>query len=437
MAILASEPEHGELVSFDWETGEYVYQPDEGYVGTDTFQYVATDGKTYSQPITVTISVTNTLPTADDETATTHMGYSVEGTIQDNIFDENNDLLETSLVTDTSHGTLTLNPDGTYTYEPDDGYVGSDIFTFSVADGQIGAEPTQATVTISVTNTGPALSPDFAITDQGIPVTVDVLANDSDPDGDPLSLGLFTYDGAGMLVLNEDGTFTYTPAEYFFGEDTFTYSAADAEIGAALTQATVTITVNEIVAPPPPPPAPVPEPVVPYLSSVPGLERVEFEISGCPALVKWAASEVGFDEKMMEVWVANSLASGSNIQPCDACARLMAAATILQDAGGRRIAALSQVVNEYASADLPATEEQMASIADAMARSTVTDSQYALANQYLDALAVYVGILNNEMNFTPVDSVVLAADKYVAPLAENETAGLTAYIAARLAELGG
>jgi len=237
-------------------------------------------------------------------------------------------------------------------------------------------------------------------------------------------------------VLNEDGTFTYTPVGGFYGQDGFVYTAADPEIGAQFVQAAVTITVNEVIVPmiPKPEPAPVPDP---YVSAVPGLERVEFEISGCPALVKWAASELNFDEKKMEVWVVNSLASSSDIQPCDACARLMAAATILQDAGGRRIAALSQVVNEYASSDLPATEEQMASIADAISRSVVTDSQYALASQYLDALAEYVGILNSEMNFSPTGSVVLVADKYVAPLAESETAGLTAYIAARLAELGG
>ncbi len=436
MAILASEPEHGQLVSFDWETGEYVYQPDEGYVGTDTFRYVATDGKTYSQPITVTITVTNTLPAAEGETVTTHMGLPVGGTIQDNIYDENGDPLSTFLVTDTSHGTLTLNPDGTYNYQPDDGYVGSDSFTFAVADGQIGAEPTHATVTISVTNTGPLLSPDFVTTNQGVPVNINVLANDSDPDGDPLTLGLFTYDGAGMLVLNEDGTFTYIPADGFFGQDGFVYSASDTQFGAEFAQAAVTVTVNQVIVPVIPEPEPVPVPD-PYVSAVPGLEKVGFEISGCPALVKWAASELNFDEKMMEIWIANSLASSSDIQPCDACARLMTAATILQDAGGRRIAALSQVVNEYASTDLPATEEQMASIADAISRSTVTDSQYALASQYLDALAEYVGILSSEMNFSPTESIVLAADKYVAPLAESETTGLTAYIAARLAELGG
>jgi len=355
------------------------------------------------------------------------MGLTVDGTIQDNILDNDNDPLQTSLVNDTLHGTLKLNADGTYSYDPEDGYVGSDSFTFSVADGQIGAEPTQATVTINVTNTGPTLLPDFATTDQGVPVTVNVLANDFDPDGDLLSLGLYTYDGAGMLVLNEDGTFTYTPAEGFFGEDSFIYSASDPQVGAELAQAAVKVTVNQVIVPV----------VIPYVSATPGLERVEFGTSGCPALVKWAASELEFDEKTMEVWVANSLASGSNIQPCDACSRLMAAATILKDEGGRRIAALSQVVNEYASNDMPATEEQMASIADAIARSTVTDSQYALANQYLDALAEYVGILNSEMNFSPTESVVLAADKYVAPLSDNETAGLMAYIAARLAELGG
>ncbi|MFH1717026.1 MAG: Ig-like domain-containing protein [Planctomycetota bacterium] len=435
MAILAAEPEHGELVSFDWETGEYVYQPDDGYVGTDTFQYIATDGKTYTQPITVTITMTNTLPVADGEAATTHMGLPVGGTIQDNIFDENGDPLETVLVADTLYGTLTLNPDGTYNYVPDDGYVGSDSFTFSVADGQIGAEPVQAKVTIAVTNTGPILTPDLATTDQGVPVVVDVLANDSDPDGDPLSLGVFTYEGAGTLVLNEDGTFIYTPAEGFSGEDSFVYSATDPAIGAEPAQATVTITVNpEVIVPVTPEPAPA-APL--YVSAVPGLERVEFEVSGCPALVKWAASELQFDEKTMEIWVVNALASSRDIQPCDACARLRAAATILQDAGGNRIAALAQVVNEFASNTAPPTEEQMASIADAITRGAVTDSHYALAGQYLDALAEYVGVLNNQMNFSPVESVTFAADKYVAPIAEGETAGLATYIAARLAELGG
>jgi VCBS repeat-containing protein len=223
--------------------------------------------------------MTNTTPVAEGETPTTHMGVPLDGTIQDNISDPDGDPFTTALVTDTENGTLTLNPDGTFTYTPEEGYVGTDSFTYSVTDGEIGTEPIQATVTITMTNTLPVLDNDAVTTGMDVGVVVDVLANDSDADGDPLTVDSFTYEGAGTLVLNEDGTFTYTPEEGFVGEDTFKYSATDPEVGAEAVEVTVIITVS------------VPQLVVtPTVSRlVPGLERMELEISGCPALVKWTA----------------------------------------------------------------------------------------------------------------------------------------------------
>jgi hypothetical protein len=229
----------------------------------------------------------------------------------------------------------------------------------------------------------------------------------------------------GALVLNPDGSFTYTPATGFVGEDTFTYSVTDGEIGAEPGQATVTITVR----PPGPSSPPISSPLAP------GLERIEFEISGCPALVMWTAEELGVDTETMEVWIAKTLVSTRNIQPCDACARLKAAAMILQDADGSHIAALAQVINDLASSTAPPTEEQMASIADAIARNSDPENAYTTAGAYLDALAEYVAVLNRELDLSGQESVEFVTTKYAGQLAETGNIGVAAYVAAVLADL--
>jgi hypothetical protein len=79
----------------------------------------------------------------------------------------------------------------------------------------------------------------------------------------------------------------------------------------------------------------------------------------------------------------------------------------------------------------------MTSIASAIANNTDPGSRYAMAGQYLDALAAYVGTLNNDMNFSTEESITFAADRYVAPLADGRNASVAAFVAARLAALGG
>ncbi|UCD00287.1 MAG: tandem-95 repeat protein [Phycisphaerales bacterium] len=403
------------------EDGSYSYTPEAGYVGTDTFTYTATDGTNTTDPVTVTITMTNTLPLAEGEAPTTHMNTPVAGTILDNISDADGDPLTTALVIDVEHGTLTLNPDGTYTYEPEAGYVGSDSFTFSATDGQIDAEPVEAIVTIAMTNTPPIAGNDAAETTQGVAVIINVLANDSDPDGDPLTAALVGGPASGTLTQSPDGTFTYTPAQGFVGQDSFTYSPSDGQVGAEPILATVSITVGSTLVP---------------LSSpaAPGLERVEFELSGCPALVQWAAQELEVRAMTVEIRIANALALTRDIQPCDMCASLKQAATILQDVDGTYIAALAQVINESASAAAPPTEEQMASIADTIARNAEDENHYAVAGEYLDAIAEYVGILAGEIGFSPQEAVQFVTDKYIGRLAETGNAGAAA-MAARLAAL--
>jgi len=445
------ETYHGTLVIA--KNGDYEYTPNDGYVGDDSFTYQAKvkDSGLETEWVMVTITMTNELPVANDGSAEKHMGVTIIEPLNTN---DTSDVINevpyydeitveiVKHVEQPSHGTVTVQKDGdiwTYTYVPkDDGagyYAGTDSFKYTVTDPQgVVGESGTAQVTINMTNDLPVPDDDNFITDPGVSVGGNVLDNDFDQNKDLLSVVLNgTSPQHGQLLLNEDGTFTYEPDEGFSGQDSFTYLVTDGQLVDELPGATVTVTVNPGEQPPPPTIAVA----VPFISPAPGLERVEFDISGCPALVKWAAAELGIDERMMQIWTVNALASSRDIQPCDACEKLKNVAAILRDDQGTRIAALAQVVGEFASSTAPPTPEQMASVADAIARNSQAYNHYAVAGEYLDALVVYVGVLNSDLNFSTEESIMFAADKYIAPLAENESAGLTAYIAARLADLGG
>ncbi len=160
-------------------------------------------------------------------------------------------------------------------------------------------------------------------------------------------------------------------------------------------------------------------------------------IQGCPALMKWAAEELGIDERRIYIWAEIALAFDMDIQPCDACARLKDTATILRDTEGTYIAALAMAVNQFASVTTPPSEEQMASIAEAIARHGGDDTHYATAGQWLDALAKYVEILSTDFGWSLDEAVALVTDKYVAPAIEGGDVNLAAFIAMRLAGLGG
>ncbi len=164
-------------------------------------------------------------------------------------------------------------------------------------------------------------------------------------------------------------------------------------------------------------------------------EEVGFGPGGCPVLMAWLADEIGVEAEDLQVHIANTFALSTDIQPCELCARLKDAATILADADGTGIAALGQVINEFVTTPTPPSEEQMAVIATAFADHTDDGTYYAAAGQWIDALAQYVGIMT-ELGYPAGDAVALAV-KYVAPVMETGDVSLTAYVEARLAVLGG
>jgi hypothetical protein len=428
-ALLVNEPSHAESFTFIESItldggGSYSYTPEAGYVGDDTFTYVAysTDGGDLSDPVLVTFTMTNTLPTAGPKAETAHMGDRFQGTVADAFTDPDGDSLIAALVTDALYGEVTMSPTGNYTYHPDAGYVGDDTFTFSATDGQIGAEPVQAIVTITMTNTPPTPDTDVAATTQDVPVVINVLANDSDPEGDPLKVSSFTYTGTGTVAINANNTLTYTPGKNFIGQESFSYSATDGQIGGTPVATTVMVTVGPATTPPP----------AYFMPTGPDLDKTDVGISGCPALTKWAAEEIGASRRRMEIWIVNGLASMRGVQPCDACTNLREAAKILVDAEGIHAAAVAQIIDEFGSSIGPITEELAAYITNAMAHDSGTRAHYAIAEEYFGALAEYMGVLHNDMGFSVEKAAQIVAKKYIDPLAGSGNVGVASYVAARL-----
>ncbi|MBN9522042.1 tandem-95 repeat protein [bacterium] len=174
--------------------------------------------------------------------------------VLDNDTDAEGSTLTAALVTGPAHGQLAFNPDGSFSYTPDVDFAGTDTFTYTASDGALTSAP--ATVTLSVTrgNRAPGAWQDFYGAVEDTPLVVGaatgLLANDTDPDGDPLTAVLVTGPAHGAVALNPDGTFTYTPKANYYGPDSFTYKASDGSLTSAAVTVTIDVApVNDVPAP--------------------------------------------------------------------------------------------------------------------------------------------------------------------------------------------
>ena len=173
--------------------------------------------------------------------------------------DLDGDPLTAVLVSGPANGALTLNANGSFSYTPNANFNGSDSFTYRANDGTVNSNLATVTITVLLNNSIPSANNDsYSIDENGIlnVVAAGVLANDTDIDGDPLTAVLVSGPTNGVLVLNADGSFTYTPNANFNGMDTFTYRVSDGQGGSAI--GTVQITVRPTIAPPQPPANPPP-----------------------------------------------------------------------------------------------------------------------------------------------------------------------------------
>src|SRR5207247_2385177 len=146
-----------------------------------------------------------------------------------------------------SHGALTLNANGSFTYTPAANFNGSDSFTYKANDGLLDSNMATVALTINPGNDAPLAVNDSFATDEDTVLTITapgVLGNDTDIDSPTLTAVVVTGPSHGTLTLDADGGFTYTPAANFNGSDSFTYKANDGLLDSDV--ATVALTINPV-----------------------------------------------------------------------------------------------------------------------------------------------------------------------------------------------
>ncbi len=231
------------------------YTPAAGFTGGDTFSYTLSDGRGGSGGANVHITVTsrpNQAPIARDDSAVTPFQTPITLSPLSNDTDPDGDDLTLVAITQPVHGNAVLNGDGQVTYTPDAGFSGADGFSYTIEDGRGGSASAQVAITVMP----PLNSPPVAVNDSASvafngSVDIDVLANDSDPDGDPLTLVSVTQGNVGTVSVLGNGMVRYSwdvPGQGT-GMDQFTYTISDGRGGTATAIVFVTLVAPANTAP--------------------------------------------------------------------------------------------------------------------------------------------------------------------------------------------
>jgi VCBS repeat-containing protein len=239
----ATDPAHGTVTVN--ANGSYTYTPTANYHGSDSFTYTVSDGNGGSNTYTISITVNavNDAPVAAGTTVTTNEDTGTSGNLPA-ATDTDNDAVTYAKATDPAHGTVTVNADGSYTYTPQPGYHGADSFSYAVSDGEGGTATCTATITVSDVNDPPVAANDALAATEDTPVTLaaaDLLGNDTDADGQTLSIVSVASGTGGTVVLDGDGSITFTPAPDFHGTATFSYTVTDGSAQSNAATATVVV----------------------------------------------------------------------------------------------------------------------------------------------------------------------------------------------------
>ncbi|WP_076925410.1 Ig-like domain-containing protein [Pseudoalteromonas sp. EB27] len=248
-------PTHGQLLlAID---GSFSYIPDANFNGVDQFQYQAIDslGATSTATVTLIINSEPDNPVAQNDAYQFGKNKLFEVTTQNgllvNDFNiEAGDLsVNTTAINTTQNGELTLKVDGSFTYQPDLGFIGVDSFTYSISNEQGLTATAQVTLSESGVNTFPEANDDqYTLDEDSSASLLDVLANDTDEDGDTISISnVENVVGEATIVA---GKIEFTPPANFSGEIVLTYTITDGysagNEGINDRTASVTITVTPV-----------------------------------------------------------------------------------------------------------------------------------------------------------------------------------------------
>jgi len=268
---VTQNPSHGTIESIDLASGKIKYMPDTGFSGNDSFEYRVCDSTAFCDKATVSVKVnicggggSNYPPVALPDNATTPINTPVNIDLAANDSDPDGNLDKNSIILISPfalHGVVSILSNGVVTYTPNPDFTGTDTFYYQIFDTTSLFASAQVTVTVTGGGGGggggggtplpPIARDDAATTTVNTPVTILILANDSDPDGTLVPSTAQVIAGQNPkhgTVAIVNGVATYTPNPGFTGIDDFQYQVCDNDGLCASAKVTIIVS-SPIVAP--------------------------------------------------------------------------------------------------------------------------------------------------------------------------------------------
>jgi VCBS repeat-containing protein len=243
-ASIVTGPAHG-TVALNAD-GSFSYYVDANYNGADSFTYKVSDGELDSGTATVAINVT----AVNDAPTVTNQAFSVaeDGVLEGNLFATLSDVDSTRFIPmvlgHPSHGSLTVNADGSFRYVAYPDYFGPDDFLYVVSDGELTSNMATITIDVRPVNDAPTLADQSMTVVEDTQLTGNLLASAGDIDSASLTVAIVAGPAYGALIVKADGTFSYQAEADYNGPDSFTYKVSDGELESRI--ATVTIDVTAV-----------------------------------------------------------------------------------------------------------------------------------------------------------------------------------------------
>jgi hypothetical protein len=221
---IVQEPLNG-LVFFDADNQRYSYLPNSDFVGEDSTKLKLLDlhGNYDESTISILVNAINDPPIANDLNFELDQNTSIEESLS--IVDPDDDTFIINVIQEPDSGTLNVNLQGSFYYQPNVGFYGKDSFSLTVQDSSSAEVTILVNLSISQVN-NPPIAED---------VNVELVeGNDysstlpkEDAEGDKLNYSLKDNAENGTVTITAEGEYTYTPNTSFFGEDKFTYEVTD------------------------------------------------------------------------------------------------------------------------------------------------------------------------------------------------------------------
>jgi len=238
---MVTDPSHGSLIGTE---PNLIYTPSPNFYGSDSLTFKVNDGKADSALAIVSITVfpVNDPPRANDDTIVTQEDTPVLTIdVLGNDTDIDNDTLTVTVISQGTNGSVTINPDGTLSYSPNENFYGSDVFNYTISDEKGITDTANVNVTVKMVNDAPVItSAPVTTATVGQLYTYDV--NAADPDvGDKLTYSL-TIKPTGMTIDAATGLTQWKPTKV--GDNKVAVKVADSNSTPALDTQSFTITVN-------------------------------------------------------------------------------------------------------------------------------------------------------------------------------------------------